>query len=267
MAPHRVRVARCCIWRILRLVIFSLDENTQKRMRGEAGTALSREAIIELPAEFTLTDYTPIFVIPPALSEKEQHVRHLVLDVKLDVRDSAVQTQLNRACQGMRLMSSRFSKLESFFVSLCFGNGKLNTNAKSFAAKTLDIRNQTSWKTIKILRTSLVGVLHILRARGPGGRKFIRFLDQCGHLRTGLLHAGPIVRLPIYVAPEKQDSSSEADALDEASDSMTAADQVIAEQVLEQAYYYHRDIAPRQKKGAGANEMESLLLQSRPGKS
>lgn len=224
-----------------------------------------KEAIIELPAEFTPPNDAPIFVTPPALAGKEHHVRHLVLDIKLDLRDGAVQTQLNRASKGMRLMSSRLPNLESFVASLLIGNRKHESRAKSFGAEMLNIRNRVTWKMIETLRTSLVEFCHVLRARGPGRRKFIRFLEQGEDLPTGRLFAGPMVRLPIYVAPKKEDRPSEASASDEESESPTVEERMLAEQVLEQAYRYHHVIASQRANRAGVNETQSLLSQSRRG--
>ena len=64
------------------------------------------------------------------------------------------------------------------------------------------------------------------------------------------VHAGPLVKIPQFVAPRTQDGSSEVAA------SEGPTDRFDAEQVLEQAYRYHRDIVPRPVKRAEVDEAD-----------
>lgn len=72
---------------------------------------------------------------------------------------------------------------------------------------TLTLRSRASNGAPETLKTSLVTFINVLHAAGPGSVKFIRFvfqsLDDCG----SFVHAGPLVRLPPFVAPRTRDNS------------------------------------------------------------
>jgi hypothetical protein len=204
----------------------ALDKGSRESIQIEAGIALLKEAIIKLPAEFTLTNGAPVLVIPPVLLGNEEHIRRLVLDVKRNTRDNGYQTQLNRAGRGIDALFSRLPNLETFVVSLHIGTNRPQ-NEGSFHANVLALRNQTSYTTIEDLKTSLLKFIDILYAKRPRIRKFVRFID---YRSIEYLHFGPLVRVPKFVGPQAQDGTSEA-----------TGDPTIGSRVLEQAYRYHRD--------------------------
>lgn len=217
----------------------TLDENTRENIREKAGTALLKEAIIELPAEFTLTSDAPILVIPPALLGREQRIHRLVLDIKLNTRDGGYQTQLNRVSHGMHMLFSRLPKLRTIVVSLHIGTNRPQHTYGSFNAGILALRNQISYTEIEDLQTSLtkfIDILHtnnIVHKKGPDLRKFVRFVDQRS---DDFFQFGPLVRVPNFVESQAPEAPGKGDA-----PSRAIGGPLVGEQVLEQAYRYHRD--------------------------
>lgn len=196
-----------------------------------------------------LRNGTQDLVLPLAIMGNEQHIRHLVLEIKLDSRSPMCQAQLNKACRGIGHLSSKMPKLEVYVVSLFLERKEHENPVKSFDPEKLALRNQIGWKVTDTedLKTTLVKFLNVLYAKGPGRQKFVRFIDRRKNM---FAHAGPLVKIPQFVAPRTQDGSSEVDA------SEGPTDQFVAEQVLKQAYRYHRDIAPRPVKRAEVDEAD-----------
>jgi hypothetical protein len=215
----------------------ALDANMRTQLQEAAGRALLKKAIIELPAEFTLNNGTTELVLPPAIAGNEKHIRRLVLEIKMNPRNPACQVQLNMACRGVAPLSSRMPKLEVFVVSLFLERNDSGFRAESFDPKKLALRNQKGWKITDVedLKTMLVRFFEVLHAKGPGRHKFVRFVDR---KKDGFANTGPLVKVPECVAPKTEDGSSQVGV----SNSPTGPS--VAEQVLEQAYRYHRDIAP-----------------------
>lgn len=215
----------------------ALNANMRTHLQGVAGRALLKKALIELPADFTLSNGTTELNLPPAIAGNEKHIRHLVLEIKLNPRNPACQVQLNMACRGIAPLSSRLPQLEVFVVSLFLERNDSEFRAESFDPKKLALRNQKGWKITDVedLKTTLVRFFDVLHAKGPGRHKFVRFVDR---KKDGFAHTGPLVKVPEFVAPKSEDGSSQVDA------SNSPTDPSVAEQVLEQAYRYHRDMAP-----------------------
>ena len=140
-------------------------------------------------------------------------------------------------------------KLELFVISLFLERKEHENPAKSFDPEKLALRNQIGWKVTDTedLKTTLVKLLNVLYANGPGRHKFVRFIDR---QKDMFAHAGPLVKIPQFVAPRTQDGSSEVGA------SEGPTDRFDAEQVLEHAYRYHRKIAPRPAKRAEVDEAD-----------
>ena len=216
----------------------ALEPDMRAQLQRAAGRALLKKAIIELPADFTSSNSTTDLVMPLAIMATEQHIRHLVLEIKLNPRSPACQAQLNKACRGIAPLSLRIPKPEVFVVSLFFEKHEGEYLDKSFNPKKLMLRNQTGWKTTdsEDLKTTLLKFLNVLRVKGPGRHKLVRFIDRHG---IEYAHAGPLVKVPEFVTPQTRNGPSEFD---------TSEGPTVAEQVLEQAYRYHRDIATRRAK-------------------
>lgn len=223
---------------------YGLDENTRAFLREKTRIALLNRAIIELPANFTRNpDTAPTLDLPRALLGREKDIFHLVFDIKLDGRDHVVQTQLNRACLGMAALSLRFSNVQVFVVSLLISNNKVSlaSGFQSFTPATLILRNRKSWDTApETVETSLVKSINVLHESGPGSVKIVRFTDQSQDGKNYFAHAGPLVRLPPFVSPLTKTDSGGFHATGAVDRSST-----VGEQVLEQAYRYHRDAAYR----------------------
>lgn len=215
----------------------AFDANMRTQLQEVAGRALLKKAIIELPADFTLNNGTTELVLPPAIVGNEKHIRHLVLEIKLNPRNPACQVQLNMACRGVGSLSSRLPKLEVFVASLFLERNESEFRAESFDPKKLALRNQKGWKIADVedLKTTLVRFFEVLHAKGPGRRKFVRFVDR---KKDCFAHTGPLIKVSEFMALKTKGGSSQ----DDASKSPTGPS--VAEQVLEQAYRYHHDIAP-----------------------
>jgi len=220
----------------------ALNLDLRTRIRTAAGRALLQKAIIELPADFTNSNSTTDLVLPIALMGNEQGIRHLVLEIKLTARSPACQAQLNKTCRGLGPLSSRLPNLEVFVVSLVLERNQNDDHeAPSFDLGKLDLRNFTSFNKTETLKNTLVRLLDILYAKGPGRRKWVRFIDWRGDWSSA--SAGPLVRVPEFVAPQAQDGSSEVDA--SSGESKDPTGPTAGEQVLEHAYRYHRQFLRR----------------------
>ena len=219
----------------------ALNEDTRKLLRERARVALLNKAIIELPADFTVTSGTVALNIPGAISGKEQGIHHLVLDIQLNEHDNVIQSQLIRARRGMRWLALLFSNLQVFVVSLPIHKDNFTSwPGQSFTPGTLTLRSKASYGAPETLKTSLVTFINVLHAAGPGSIKFIHFVFQSLGDSDSLAHSGPLVRLPPFVAPRTRGNSGGFGGSDAAT-----GDPSVGEQVLEQAYRYNHDVAPR----------------------
>lgn len=220
----------------------ALDDSTRDDLREETRLALLKKAIIELSAKFTPSN---ILDLPCAILGRERDIRHLVLDIELKARDNVNQSQLFRASRGMSALSQRFPTLQAFVVSLLISKDETTNSpasgARSFTTATLMLRNMASWAGAETLQTSLEKFIDVLHQTGPGVVKFVRFVDQNRDGSNSFAHAGPLVRLPPYVAPPPtQDGSGVSGATGSAT-----GDPTVGEQVLGQAYCYHHDTTHR----------------------
>jgi hypothetical protein len=134
-------------------------------------------------------------------------------------------------------LSLRLPKLEVFVVSLFLGGKTFELRSGSFAAGSLALRNQSSYKANETLETTLVRFLNVMHARGPGVRKLVRFTEQRRYI---FAHAGPLVNVHNFVAPQVQSGASATNGPDEVDAGLS-----VGEQVLEQVYRYYRDATYR----------------------
>ncbi|GAB7325519.1 hypothetical protein MBLNU13_g09524t1 [Cladosporium sp. NU13] len=212
----------------------ALEPDVRAQLQKAAGRALLKTAITELPANSMSRNGTTDLVMPLAIVKGEKHIRHLVLEIKLNPRSAACQVQPNMACRGIGPLCLPIPKLEVFVVSLFLERHEGEQPAGSFDPEKLALRNRIGWQITdsEDLKTTMLKILTVLYAKEPDRCKFVRFIDR-HQLRFA--HAGPLSKVPEFVAPQTRDCSSEFDA-DE--------DFTVAEQLLEQAYRYHRDIVP-----------------------
>ena len=219
----------------------ALDENTRKLLRERTRVALLNKAIIELPADFTVTSDTVALDIPSAISGREKDIHHLFLDIQLNERDNISQTQLIRARRGMGSLTRLFSNLQVFVVSLLVHKDKvISWPGQCITPVTLTLRSKASWGPPETLKTSMVTFINVLHATGPGSIKSILFVFQSLDDSNSFAHAGPLVRLPPFVASKTPHGSGGTGA-----PGATTGDPTVGEQVLEQAYRYHRDATLR----------------------
>jgi hypothetical protein len=216
---------------------FALEQDVRTKLQRATGRALLQKAIIELPVDLTMSNGAAVLVLPLAILGNEQYIHHLVLDIKLDTRDGAPQRQLNGACHGLGALCLRLPKLEVFVVSLFLGGKTFELKSGSFAAGTLALRNQSSYKANETLETTLVRFFDVMHARGPGVRKLVRFTEQ---RRDIFAHAGLLVNVHNFVAPQVQGGASATKGPDEVDAGLS-----VGEQVLKQVYRYYRDATYR----------------------
>jgi hypothetical protein len=214
---------------------FKVDQTQLEVLQRDTEPLLLETAIIEIPAHFISRNNSMVPAIPKALEQNGQHVRHLVLDLRLDGRNDATQRELNRTRSGMDTVRVLFPRLKSCVVSFLL-KSRLQSSV-SFAASNLSLRNRTSFSQTETLETSLVKFINVFHQRGPGDRKLVRFLDQNNYSYS---HAGPLVdvtstaaRIQAEETLRGEDTPSETGVSD------------IGKQVLTQAYRYHRSAAYR----------------------
>lgn len=219
----------------------AIDQHQRRMIQRAAAPILPRTATIEIPAQFKLQGGgAMLLTIPKVLQGHEHHIRYLVLDVRLDDRDGASQGELNKTCRAMDGMKAMFAGLKVCTISLLFDNRK-TTVGRSFVDDKLRLRNRTSFSQSETLKVSLVRLFNDFYERGPGERKFVRFLDQCP--RDGsFAHAGPLVNVSGVAAEvhaanntHGEDTASGTSSGDENASSSIGA------RVLDQAYRYHRE--------------------------
>lgn len=117
----------------------------------------------------------------------------------------------------------------------------------NLSPRNIDATQQSKIRGPETLKTSLVTFINVLHAAGPGSVKFVRFVFRSLDDSGSFAHAGPFVRLPPFVATRTRDSSGGFGASDAA-----IGDPSVGEQVLEQAYRYQHDVAPRSCLRAGS---------------
>jgi hypothetical protein len=210
-----------------------VDRTQREVLQRDTEPLLLETAIIEIPAHFISRNNSMVPAIPKALEQNVQHVRHLVLDLRLDDRNDATQRELNRTRSGMDALRVLFPRLKVCVVSFL---SQIRASV-SFAASNLSLRNRTSFSQTETLETSLVNFINVFHQRGPGDRKLVRFLDQNNYSYS---HAGPLVdvtstaaRIQAEETLRGEDTPSETGVSD------------IGKQVLTQAYRYHRSAAYR----------------------
>jgi hypothetical protein len=129
-----------------------------------------------MPANFDL-QFT--LVPPPDVQGSEHLIRYLVLDLYTTPRDGAHNRELNRGTQSMASLKSLFPSLEScVFVIRLAHAGRLLQTLIQLADETLTHRNVKKIGNIISLRRTLVEFIDAFLERGPGKRKFIRFIHS-----------------------------------------------------------------------------------------
>jgi hypothetical protein len=219
---------------------YAWPDNTDRTQREvfqrDTEPILLETAIIEIPAHFiSQGNNNMVPVIPKALEQNGQHVRRLVLDLRLDSRDSAYQRELNKTCSGMDALKLLFPRLKVCVVSFLKNRDRF---FGSFHTSGLNLRNSTSFAQSETLETSLVKFINVFYQRDPSERKLVRFLDQTYNTSD----AGPLVNVTI-IATRVQ--AEEALRGEDAPGDTSASD--IGKQVLTQAYCYHRSATYRRE--------------------
>jgi hypothetical protein len=208
-----------------------IDAIQRKVFQKDTESILLETAIFELPAHFiSQGNSSMVPVIPKALEQNGEDVRHLVLDLRLDDRDSAYQRKLNRICSGMDALKVSFPRLKVCVVS--FFPKNRDSPPMSFAASKLGLRCRTNFTQSETLETSLANFINVFYQRGPGTRKLVRFLSQPEGTCS---HAGPLVDVTDTAANiDAEEALRGEDAPGEASVSDVGI------KVLRQAYRFHR---------------------------
>lgn len=162
--------------------VFAIGEDTDSGTRNLLGQmaskALVKASSIRIGAKFTLS-YT--LNTPPLLAGREQHLRHLELDLYTHVFNDWPHFQLNRSIEGIASMTAHFTGLETCTMLCHFQHHAVSEPiAEVFNTANinmLDVRNlKTSQNVDKhTLRDTLFALIKAFAEQGPRNRKFIRF--------------------------------------------------------------------------------------------
>jgi hypothetical protein len=219
----------------------SIDPSKRHLLQRETKAIMLDTTVIEIPTHFTKqnreqqdSEWVP--VIPKALDQSGEHVRHLVLDLRLDNRDNAFQRELNNTCSSMDALRVLCPRLDVCVVSFFFKNK--DSRSMSFAASKLSLQNRTNYTQSETLETSLINLINMFHERGPGDCKLVRFIDQAGENPS---HAGRLTNITSIATRIAEEALLGEDASGENS----VPD--IGGKVLTQAYCYYRRAAYRRE--------------------
>lgn len=170
----------------------TLAPEKRQMLNSRAAFLLCKTALIELPTHFTMQDSVTKLEIPKILQGHEQNrVRRLVLNLRLDNRNTAYQRELNKTLANMESIKGLFPRLEVCVLSFCFQE---TDTRPAFAPKMLSLLNRTTFTRMETLKVSLRKFIAAFQASGPGKRRFVRFRRE--HSREGgkiASSVGPLV--------------------------------------------------------------------------
>lgn len=209
-----------------------IDPETHQMLNQRAAALCLKKAIFELPAHFTVQNSGMSLNIPLAIRGKETVIQQLIFEITIDNREGNYQAELNRTISHMSELKTHFSRLRTCVMSVFFKEGCYHMKSPLMLQR-LSRTNRTGYAQTESLQASLLKLINVFHMSGPGSRKFIRFSHEAGSLDQ-CDFCGPLVditKTAVTIASEQNDGVISARA---------ETDSKIGEQVLHQAYRYHR---------------------------
>lgn len=205
----------------------TLAPEKRQMLNSRAAFLLCKTALIELPTRFTVQDSVTRLEIPKILQGHEQNrVRRLVINLRLDNRNTAYQRELNKTLANMESIKDLFPRLEVCVLSFFFQESDIR---RAFAPKMLGLFNRTTFTRMETLKVSLNKCIAAFQASGPGKRRFVRFREELSHERGKIASSvGPLVDVMKAAAEVGHKQSAGVEGAD------------VGGQVLDLAYRFDR---------------------------
>lgn len=212
-----------------------VPHSTRSVFQQIAANVLLKTSTIAVPVDFTTYN---TLLIPPMLEGHEQHLRHLVLDLKTILGDGKYNRELNKSIKCMAPLAALLPNLITCVFLLHFRlkleSRYTGTGSEAFDDFVLRYKNlrqigsSTKWEFVT-LQDTIVELLATFALSGPGKRKFVRFSsnrkfrdDADKDYKSGI-YVGPLVDVSCQVESTKAQVVGGAGSRDAATSSSEGA--------------------------------------------